>query len=503
MKKISLMIAILAVTSVLFAQTKDQRWSVGLHANQTNYQGDLGNGFLRFKGIDPGVSLSLGYYLSPSFDITAKAGWSHTHFQDNDGTYAVGHKGIADLMGAHNNENWKFYGALWNASANLKFKFNNGWLLKEEATFAPFAIGGVGVTRFESVAIMNHKHEGTYQNLALYYGAGLNVRLSERLNMVLEAGIYNPMTDVYDGITPETVPAWNGNNNMGEKGHGDAAKSNDEFLQYSLGFTYNLGKRADADNDGVADRKDKCPNTPAGVAVDENGCPIDTDGDGVADYLDKCPKVAGKVKGCPDTDGDGIIDSKDRCPKVAGLKALQGCPDSDDDKDGVVNLKDKCPNTPRGVRVDAKGCPIAIDTDGDGVIDSEDKCPNVAGSPRTQGCPVQEQLNAFARDVYFNTNSATLKRESYAVLDQVVRLLQKYNGNYNIAIKGYTDSVGRDSYNLKLSEKRAAAVKNYLVRKGVSASKLSSRGYGEANPIATNKTKEGRAKNRRTEIVVE
>ncbi len=490
MKKLSLIFAFVAITSVLFAQTKDHRWAVGLHATQTNYQGDLGNEFLRFNDIDPGVSLSLGYYLSPTFDITAKAGWGHVDYKDINGTYAKCRGGVADVMGTYNKESWSFYGGLWNASANLKLKFNNGWLLKEDSFISPFLIGGLGFTRFQSVAVINHIHKGTYTNFALYYGAGLNVRLTERLNMVLEAGIYNPMTDVYDGVEEKTVPVWNG-----------VKESNDEFLQYSIGFTYSLGKMKDADGDGVADKKDKCPNTPAGVAVDKDGCPIDTDGDGVADYLDKCPKVAGTIEGCPDTDKDGIIDSKDKCPKVAGLKELQGCPDGDDDKDGVANLKDKCPNTPKGVKVDAKGCPI--DTDGDSVADYQDKCPKVAGSPKTQGCPVQEQLNAFAKDVYFNTNSATLKRESYAVLDQVVALLKKYNGNYNIAIKGYTDSVGRDSYNLKLSEKRALAVKNYLVKKGVSASKLSSRGYGEANPIATNKTKEGRAKNRRTEIVVE
>ncbi len=309
------------------------------------------------------------------------------------------------------------------------------------------------------------------------------------LEVALEAGIYNPMTDVYDGIDRGTV-TWNG-----------AGDSDDEFLQYSLGLSLNLGSKVDTDGDGVADRKDKCPDTPVGVAVDENGCPLDTDGDGVADYLDKCPAVAGTVNGCPDTDGDGVIDLKDKCPEVAGLKELQGCPDGDDDKDGVFNLKDKCPNTPVGVKVDAKGCPV--DTDGDGIADYLDKCPKEAGPAKTQGCPVQEKLNKFAKQIYFNFNKSSLKPESFVVLDQVVDLLKENAGTYKVAIKGYTDSMGSDAYNLRLSDKRAAVVKDYLVKKGIPADKLSSRGYGESNPIATNETAEGRAQNRRTEIVVE
>ncbi|PID89347.1 MAG: hypothetical protein CSB01_02475, partial [Bacteroidia bacterium] len=400
MKNLSLKIlaafaAILFVSGSLLAQTKDNKWNVGLHMNSTHYQGDLGNEFLKFNDFDPGVSISLGYYLSPTFDVTAKAGWSHVDFVDEDGTYAFGKKGYADtrpFIGGKNELGWKFYGALWNASANLKMKLNNGWLLKEEARIAPFIIGGVGVTRINTIGITEWKTDKTYSNMALYYGAGVNFHLSERFNMVFEAGVYNPMTDVYDGVNLHTAPGWNGNNHRGKEGHGDAGKKDDKFLQYTLGVTYNLGKKKDADGDGVADRKDKCPNTPAGVAVDENGCPIDTDGDGVADYLDKCPNVPGTVQGCPDRDGDGVADKDDKCPDVKGLKNLNGCPDTDGD--GVIDSKDKCPETPRGVKVDTKGCPV--DTDGDGIADYLDKCPKVAGVKSNNGCPKKVE-----KPVYF------------------------------------------------------------------------------------------------------
>jgi Outer membrane protein and related peptidoglycan-associated (lipo)proteins len=172
--------------------------------------------------------------------------------------------------------------------------------------------------------------------------------------------------------------------------------------------------REDEDQDGVKTRKDKCPGTPAGVAVDAVGCPLDTDKDGVPDYLDKCPTVPGskamngcqdrdkdgvadnedlcpdvpglaRFKGCPDSDGDGIEDSKDKCPNVKGLDIFQGCPDTDGD--GVEDSKDKCPNTKQGIKVDDKGCPA--DEDGDGVIDSEDKCPGTKAGIKVdeKGCP--------------------------------------------------------------------------------------------------------------------
>src|SRR6187402_308625 len=104
-------------------------------------------------------------------------------------------------------------------------------------------------------------------------------------------------------------------------------------------------KYADSDNDGVSDKKDKCPSTPPGVLVDKTGCPLDKDLDGVADYLDQCPDTVGlgTSDGYPDTDKDGVADSKDRCPDVAGLIDLKGCQDVD--KDGVVDIDDKCENT--------------------------------------------------------------------------------------------------------------------------------------------------------------
>ena len=317
--------------------------------------------------------------------------------------------------------------------------------------------------------------------------------------------------------------------------------------------------REDADGDGVKNRKDKCPETPYGVAVDPKGCPFDTDKDGIVDYLDKCPDVPGsadmngcqdkdkdgvpdnddvcpdvpgsaRFKGCPDSDDDGIEDSKDKCPNSKGLDMFQGCPDSDgdgvedtkdkcpdtqrgikvdengcsadSDKDGVIDSEDKCPDTKAGIKVDDKGCPA--DTDGDGVIDSEDKCPAVMGDANNNGCPevkkdVAKRLQFAARGINFETGKATLKPTSYPMLDEVVAILNEYV-DYDLKMGGHTDNVGNDANNLTLSQSRVDAVKTYLVSKGVSENRIMAAGYGETMPIADNKTAKGKEQNRRVEL---
>lgn len=482
----------LFVSSTLFAQTKDNRWSVGLHLVQNNYKGDLGPGFLEFQKVNPGVGLSLSYYLSSTFDVSAKVTWAHTAYEDLTGTYAYNHGGWADKIGTHNKNNWRFYGGLWTATANLKMKLNNGWLLKEEAKIAPFIIGGVGMTRFDQTTVWRTVTEKVYSNLALYYGAGFNIRLSEKLNMLVEAGIYNPMTDTYDGVSGDAggiAEGWKG-----------ASESDDQFLQFSVGLTYNLGSKKDADGDGISDRKDKCPDTPVGVAVDDNGCPIDTDGDGVADYMDKCPNIAGTIKGCPDADGDGIADKDDECPNERGLVALKGCPDTDGD--GVTDKKDKEANTPKGVSVDKDG--VSLDSDGDGVADYLDKCPSEKGLISNNGCPEKEEIavQTYSDMVHFNFNSSVLDAEARRALDTVADKM-KANKVLKANISGYTDSIGGEKVNQKLAERRAAAVKQYLASKGVDTSNIITEGYGKRQYIADNTTAAGRAKNRRAGIEIE
>ncbi|RYY70214.1 MAG: OmpA family protein, partial [Chitinophagaceae bacterium] len=231
----------------------------------------------------------------------------------------------------------------------------------------------------------------------------------------------------------------------------------------------------------------------------------DRDGDGVADADDKCPDVAGSASlmGCPDRDGDGIADADDKCPDAAGTAKYQGCPIPDTDGDGINDEMDKCPTVAGTAKYE--GCPIP-DTDGDGVNDEVDKCPTRAGDAANQGCPVIakeviEKVNYAAKNVFFATGSYKLLAKSNQSLDAVVALL-KADESLMIDIDGHTDSQGSDESNQVLSDNRAGAVKNYLVSKGIAETRLKSAGYGESKPVADNTTAAGRAKNRRTEMVV-
>ena len=229
----------------------------------------------------------------------------------------------------------------------------------------------------------------------------------------------------------------------------------DNNLFYTVGFVIPFGKKAepmaapkpapkpvvigDDDNDGVNNNQDLCPNTPAGVKVDLKGCELDSDGD------------------------------------------------------GVVDSKDMCPNTPAGVKVNAKGC--ELDSDGDGVVDSQDLCPNTpAGNVvNSDGC-----VKVIRLHVTFDTNQADIPSE-YMMQIRKVADFMNLNPDYKVILEGNTDSRGSEKYNMKLSLMRANAVSDALETLGVDPSKITTKGFGELNPIASNKTKEGRAQNRRVD----
>ncbi len=199
----------------------------------------------------------------------------------------------------------------------------------------------------------------------------------------------------------------------------------------------------DSDADGVVDTRDKCPHTPSGTVVDDNGCPIMTD-----------------------SDGDGVIDPLDNCPNSkTTLVDENGCP-LDTDMDGVADYLDQCPNTPKGFKVDDKGCTIGV-----------------------------------TLHLHFPFNSAKIPAMELGDIDRVAEFMKKHP-EVSAILEGHTDSIGSAAYNLKLSKRRAEAVKNALVERGIDASRLSVKAYGESKPVASNDTAEGRAKNRRVEVVL-
>ncbi|WEK35267.1 MAG: OmpA family protein [Candidatus Pseudobacter hemicellulosilyticus] len=231
--------------------------------------------------------------------------------------------------------------------------------------------------------------------------------------------------------------------------------------------------------------------------------PKDTDGDGVVDSLDACPDVAGlaQFNGCPDTDGDGIPDKEDKCPNEKGVARYQGCPVPDTDGDGINDEEDKCPNEKGVARY--QGCPIP-DRDKDGVNDEEDKCPDLPGTRENNGCPeikaeIKKRIDVAASNIFFATGSFKLLAKSNKSLDDVVKLLNE-DANLKLDIEGHTDNTGQADKNQLLSESRAKAVYDYFVKKGVSAERLRSAGFGQDQPVADNKTAAGRAKNRRVEL---
>lgn len=234
-------------------------------------------------------------------------------------------------------------------------------------------------------------------------------------------------------------------------------------------------KMMDSDADGIEDGKDQCPDTASGTRVNSNGCAVDSDGDGVADGNDQCPDTlkGSKVNnnGCEvDSDGDGVADSQDQCPGTAA--------NSD---------------------VDSKGCMIVRDSDADGIIDANDKCPNSSAGTAvdTSGCELKENIRLD--DVNFKTGTVELNGKSQNILDGIAQVL-KANTHLSFEVAGHTDNTGNHDFNVQLSEKRAQSVRQYLINQGVSADRLTAKGYGPDKPVATNETRAGRAENRRVEL---
>ena len=292
-------------------------------------------------------------------------------------------------------------------------------------------------------------------------------------------------------------------------------------------------KPKDNDGDGIYDAQDQCPSEAEDIDQfeDQDGCPdLDNDYDGLNDLFDQCPNQAEDKNdfedddGCPDAkrdlDGDGIYDPSDRCPQQAedrdNFADQDGCPDEDNDLDQIPDNKDRCPNQAEdydGVK-DQDGCPDP-DNDGDGIPDYKDRCPltpeDLDGDADDDGCP--EQGSKAITDVgaklkikgtvYFDLGKAVIKSESYQLLLAIALFVNERPFLTKIEVQGHTDRQGSRAYNIKLSQQRALAVKNFLVREGsVDAQRLQSKGYGFDQPLVEGQNKIAQAKNRRVEFVV-
>lgn len=367
---------------------------------------------------------------------------------------------------------------------------NLTWFLAPGKRLVPFLTAGGGIVRSETDSIPSE------ETFAWNAGGGFVFRFTDSVGLRVDARrIAYEVADV-DGI---------------EK----FRPQPEVFAGLNIGFG---GKPKDSDDDGVADRDDSCPSTPVGARVDASGCPIDGDGDGVPDGIDLCDAtpVGAKVdgSGCPtDTDKDGVFDGIDQCASTpSGSKVnAKGCP-LDADGDGVADGLDKCEGTVKGCLVDVTGCPS--DADKDGVCDGLDQCANTPAAARVdaKGCPIvvtekeTEMLETGMirlQNVNFDSDKATIKPESFAVLDEVGDILTRWP-ELRIEIGGHCDSQGSDAHNMELSDARAKSVRDYMLSKFsvLKADQMTSAGYGESKPIAPNNTALNRAKNRRVEFKV-
>jgi len=468
------------------AQSSDKKLAVGLYLGISDYRGDLNQQWFNRGAWRTQRGATIMMYANPFLNAGIDVGYGQ-HGHQVTGTDGYRAKVLkANLQG--------------------RLKFNNGKWMKEESKFQPYIFTGLGIANtFEDAQNTDANVPGL--DYTINAGIGANYMFNDRIGVNYNLNWAYTNHDKRDNFS---------------KG------INDQFMIHSLGLVLPIGKMIDTDGDGVSDKRDKCPNTPTGVSVDLFGCPADSDGDGVADYQDRCPDVAGlpsmkgcpdldgdgitdadddcpsekgpaSAKGCPDADGDGIQDSEDDCPNAKGLASMNGCPDTDGD--GITDAEDTCP-TVKGVPA-FKGCP---DTDGDGVPDHLDKCPKVAGVVANDGCPEikAETLKVFdqaLKGIQFETSKAVIKNGSFPILDNVAKIMVD-NPSYNLDINGHTDSQGDDDKNMTLSQERAASVKQYLIDKGIAASRMKSYGFGETQPKATNDTSEGRAENRRVEFKV-
>jgi len=420
-------------------------------------------------------------FLDDSFIFGGRAGLGLTSFISLEGTYGYS-SAVGTLFSGESD--------VQHIGGDAVFTF---WPSK---AVAPYVLGGWGQLGFDpDPHRTGEAPRGKQSYDGWEFGGGLKIRVMERMAVRIEARDVMIERDAPSNTDPT-------HNILASLG-----------LHFAIG-----GKVKDSDADGVGDRQDKCPATPAGARVDKTGCPTDADGDGVFDGIDTCEKTAqgAKVdaKGCPtDADADGVFDGLDTCantPKGARVDP-KGCP-TDADKDTVVDGIDRCDNTPVGAKVNPDGCPI--DSDHDTVYDGIDLCDGTPAGARVDknGCPIEVSEKETQlldtgliriENINFDTGKTTLKGESHKVLDEVGTVLMQWP-QLQIEVGGHCDSRGSEATNQRLSEGRAKAVLDYLQQKfpSLGSGQYTAKGYGESFPVSDNKTELGRAKNRRVEFKV-
>ncbi|MDG2281054.1 MAG: thrombospondin type 3 repeat-containing protein [Flavicella sp.] len=463
-KKTLLLLVFICISNATFAQkekedshTKERAkevkdsyntWSLGLGLSSLKTSGDLSSfgdngssniGFYIYG--DKMFNPVLGMELKLDYNGLGAAGTGFT------GNHAI--KGIDETL--YGNQLLTMDGSRFGFEVNGILNFNNLWKLNSKH-WSWSLIAGLG-TNYYSTKLYDESNTEilSYDDASsLFFDAGLDLkyRINKRFDIALRPSMNLVYADNFDAAI--------------------SSKNNYEtYLSTHLGIVYKFGKEkrhalwannedigderfqvVDTDEDGVIDEVDKEPDTPSEAMVYGSGIAIDSDMDGVPDHLDKCPFLK-------------------------GIEANDGCPE---------------------------------DRDGDGVYDFDDVCPDVIGVAENLGCPrdnaaddITNRIFLLAKSIYFKTNSDQIIGDSYTILNEIANIMMQYP-NTQFAIDGHSDNTGEPSYNLYLSKKRASSVQKYLAEKGVNESRLYADGFGMAQPTHSNKTSDGRKRNRRVEI---
>ena len=512
-KALSLIVACSVICTI--ARTQNHQWEFGSFLGISTYKGDLiQNSYYDFREANLGFGLFVRKNIHPN--ISLRANLLNGQLTGDDSNY----QSTAD-------RGFLFSSSVTEGSLQFELDLFGHKRYQEGNTFnkvvSPYIFGGLGFAFLNPTIDYNEAANDDLRSeididknapisssrFTIPFGIGVKADLSEKWTVGLEWGGRSVLSDLLDGVSQSGDP-----------------DNNDWYTFGGAMVAYRFGE-LDSDKDGVPDNKDSCPKIKGVRAL--NGCP-DIDQDGVEDDKDECPYEKGYIglKGCPDRDKDGISDKDDNCPNDPGTADLHGCPIQDSDGDGVEDLKDNCPDEiglperfgcPFSDRdkdsledfedecpdepgfVFNNGCP---DKDNDNVVDKDDICPDVPGSAANSGCPEitakeKEVLKSAAQSVFFEHQMARIQKESFAVLDKVVAIMQKYQ-HYHLRLEGYTDNQGNDYANQQLSTDRARACYDYLVAKGINPKRMSYEGFGENNPVSSNNTLRGRALNRRVEF---